>query len=91
MVQLEQTSSNIWIPSPFGKIFRTDPLEQHLFINTFFNEIQIHMGVGLGNLSEKIIISNIPGKGIVDFLPLRNNLVLVFTSDSMVFIYEYSE
>jgi len=47
--------------------------------------------VGTGNFSKKIIISGIPGKGIVDYLPLRNNLVLVFTSDSFVIIYEFSE
>jgi hypothetical protein len=35
----EQVKSNIWIPGSFGKIFKTDPEEQHLFINTFFNEI----------------------------------------------------
>jgi hypothetical protein len=89
--KVQEHSSNIWIPNSFGKIFRTDPDEKHLFINTFFNEIQIHFGVGTGNFSTKIIISNIPGKGVVDFLPLKNDLILVFTSDNMVLIYEYSE
>jgi hypothetical protein len=84
------SQSQIWIPTGFGNIFRTDPAEDHLFINTFFNEILIFYGIGSGDFTTQIELNDIPGEGVVDFLPLKNNLLLVYTRDNLVLIYEYS-
>ena len=86
----ETYSSSAWFPGPFGKIFRSDPKEQHLFICTFFNEIQIHYGVGTAEFEEIITVPEIPGKGIVDYVVLNQNLFLVYTSDCFAIIYEYT-
>ena len=78
------------MPGPFGKIFRTDPDEMHLFVCTFFNEIQVHFGVGNAEFSQILPISQIPGKGIVDYVVLNEDLLLVYTSDCLAIIYEYT-
>ena len=80
-----------WVTGAFGKVFRKDKSEKNLFINTFYNEIEVYFGVGQGRQEKRLKIANIPGICISDFRALGSNKLLVATSDGVVIIYEFSE
>lgn len=81
----------IWLTGSFGKLFRKDKSEKNLFINTFFDEIQIHFGVGQGYFENRLTINDIEGKCVVDFRPLGDDKLFILTSDGFIHILKFDK
>jgi len=80
-----------WISGFFGRIFRKEEQSGVLFVNTFFDEIEIFHNIGKNEEKHSVKLTDIPGRGIVDYQPFCGSKILVLTSDGLILIYEHSE
>ena len=80
-----------WATGAFGKVFRKDKHEKHLYINTFYNQIEVYFGVGQARPQKTLKLQNIPGNCITDFRPLKEDKLLVLSSNGLIMIYEISQ